>query len=111
MLNTTILQGCLTADPETRSSASGKFVTFSVAHNYGKAEKKVTTFVNCVANEKLGETIMKYFTKGKPIIVEGTLVQGKANLYLRVSGFHFVGSLEAKKDEPKLETEGSDLPF
>ncbi|MDP1615074.1 MAG: single-stranded DNA-binding protein, partial [Methylococcales bacterium] len=77
MLNTAFVQGNLTANPETKSSSSGKFVTFSIAHNYGKGDKKVTVFINCVANDKLGETIMKYFTKGKPIIVEGTLAQGK----------------------------------
>jgi len=105
------MQGNLTSDPQTKEANGGKFVTFAVAHNKGKDDKKVTTFVNCVANDKLGETIMKYFTKGKPIIVEGTLAQGKSSLYLRVNGFHFVGPSEAKKAEPKPETTGDDLPF
>jgi single-strand DNA-binding protein len=111
MLNLVLVQGNMTSDPETKSNQSGKFVTFSVAHNYGKDDKKVTTFVNCVANEKLGETIMKYFTKGKPIIVEGSLAQGKSSLYVRANSFHFVGPLEVKKDEPKPETTGDDLPY
>jgi len=112
MLNNIFLQGNLTADVDVKENSKGKFSVFAVAHNYGKNEKKVTTFVSCFAGGKTGEIIAKYFSKGKPIIVEGSLRQGKSNLYISVNSFHFCGpkSEEKKADKP-IESNGDENGF
>ena len=103
--------GNLTADVETRKGSGNEFQTFAVAHNYGKDDKKVTTFVGCIASGKVGENIAKYFSKGKPIIVEGSLRQGKQSLYVSVNSFHFVGSAKKESEQPKQDNKNDEIPF
>ena len=68
----TIFVGNLTKDPELRVTQSGKSVcSFSVAVK--RRRQDVTDFHDCVAWEKTGEAISKYFQKGKEILVEGEL--------------------------------------
>ena len=77
-LNLTVLQGNLTADPEQRFGNTGtSIVTFSIAVNEKYQDREETSFVDCVAFGKTGETIMKFFTKGKEIIVNGRLRQSR----------------------------------
>lgn len=74
MLNRTMVQGQLVADPEMRTTQSGVAVcSFRVAwsETYKEHEKKL--FLACTAWRGLGEMIGKYFHKGKEIIVEGAL--------------------------------------
>ena len=77
MLNTVILMGRLTADPELRSTASGLSVTsFNVAvdRRYSKqGEDKQTDFIPVVAWRQQAEFITKYFHKGSMIAIEGSL--------------------------------------
>ncbi len=74
MLNRTMVQGRLVADPEMRTTQSGVAVcSFRVAwsETYKEHEKKL--FLSCTAWRGMGEMIGKYFHKGKEIIVEGAL--------------------------------------
>ena len=68
--------GNLTSDPELKYLDSGTTIcTFTVATNERWTDKtgekkELTEFTRCTAFGKQGETISKYFTKGKPIYVE-----------------------------------------
>lgn len=78
MLNSIIIQGRLTRDPELRRTGSGIAVTsFSVAverdyPNKTTGEREVD-FIDCVAWRQTGEFVSKWFTKGSMIVVSGRL--------------------------------------
>jgi single-strand DNA-binding protein len=71
--------GNLTRDPELRVTPKGTAICqFGIAVNRqfkgeDGAMRDDTTFVDVEAWGKTGENISKYFTKGKPIFVEGRL--------------------------------------
>lgn len=72
-MNTVHLLGRLTGDPELRQTPSGTSVaSFSVAVNR-MGKDNGTDFISCVAWRESGECIARYFTKGKPIAVDGRL--------------------------------------
>lgn len=74
MINKAILMGRLTRDPELRHTGSGTAVcSFSIAINSGNGESQTTDYINCVAWNKTGEFVNKYFTKGRMIIVVGKI--------------------------------------
>ena len=76
MLNEIILQGRLTDTPELKTTNSGKSVTsFSLAveRDFSTNGEKETDFINIVAWNNTAEFVSKYFTKGKQIIVKGSL--------------------------------------
>lgn len=76
MLNNVIIQGRLTQDPELKTTNSGKSVTsFSLAveRDFSTGDEKETDFINIVAWNKTAEFITKYFTKGKQMLVKGSL--------------------------------------
>lgn len=76
MLNRTILMGRLTADPELKQTPNGVSVcTFSVAidRSYSKDREKQTDFIDVVAWREKAEFVSKYFSKGRMIIVEGSI--------------------------------------
>ena len=76
-INTAVIMGRLTADPELKTTASGLSVlSFSVAveRNYQKeGEEKSVDFINVVAWRKTAEFVSKYFHKGSMIAVEGSI--------------------------------------
>lgn len=102
-MNRCIFLGNLTRDPELRVTPTGKGVAeFAIAVNRRiSADKEEVLFLDCVAWEKRADAIAKYFTKGKPILVEGTLRQERwedkntqekrSRLRLIVDAFYFVG--------------------
>lgn len=77
MLNVLTLMGRLTADPELRTTTTGKSVasfTLAVDRNYTpQGQEKKTDFVNCVAWGNTAEFISKYFSKGKLMAVRSEL--------------------------------------
>lgn len=79
--NKVILLGNLTADPELRTTPNGQNVTsFSLAvnrtWNNAQGEKQEeTSFINCTAWGRTGETIAKYVGKGRQLMVSGRLQQ------------------------------------
>ena len=82
-MNKVILMGNLTRDPETRYTSGENqlaVVRFGIAVNRRfqsrNAQQNGTNdvdFINCVAFGKTGETIAKFFTKGRRILVSGRL--------------------------------------
>lgn len=76
MLNKMILIGRLVADPELKTTPSGVAVCrFKVAVDrpYQKDKEKQADFIPCTSWRNTAEFVSKYFTKGKMIIVEGSL--------------------------------------
>lgn len=77
MLNKTQLQGRLTADPELRETNTGVSVcSFSIAveRNYTDSnETRPCDFINVVAWKGTAELVCKYWSKGDPILLEGSI--------------------------------------
>ncbi len=75
--NKVILIGNLTDDPELKTTTNGiKVTTFTIAVNrrYTKpGEQAQTDFINVVAWRQTAEFVSRFFTKGKPILVCGSL--------------------------------------
>jgi len=70
-MNKVILLGRLCADPELKTTPTGKTVTsISVAV---KDYSQNTHFIDVVAWGNTAEFICKYFKKGKPIIIDGSI--------------------------------------
>lgn len=69
---TVTLLGHLGKDPETKTLNSGDTVTsFSIATNKRRKDGDLTTWWNCTAWGKRGETLGQYLKKGDPILVVG----------------------------------------
>lgn len=115
-MNRIYLTGRLTEDPTVRTTQAGDTVaTFNVAvdRDYKNKDGKVPAdFFRCTAFGKQGEFIEKYFEKGKPILIEGSM---RNNNYedkngvkhygvdITVARVEFFGGEKAKKEEPKKE--------
>src|SRR4051795_9329921 len=105
--NKVILLGNLTRDPQLKYLPSQTAVAeFGLAMNrkfrtqQGEDREEVT-FVDCAAFGKTADVINQYFTKGKPIFIEGRLMydqwedkQGggkRSRLTVVVDNFQFIG--------------------
>jgi len=76
-LNSIIIQGRLTADPELRQTQSGvSVVNFTVACNR-EHNKEETDFISCIAWRQTAEFVSKYFRKGQLVLVRGSLQSRK----------------------------------
>ncbi len=77
MYNKVIMLGRITQDLELKTVSSGVSVlTFSIAVDrrfQTKGEERKTDFFNCVAWRNEAEFISKFWTKGRPILIEGEL--------------------------------------
>ncbi len=77
MFNKVILMGRLVADPELRQTPSNISVCrFRIAVDRGytsNSGEKQADFISIVAWRQQAEFVSKYFSKGKMIIVEGSL--------------------------------------
>jgi len=107
-VNTTIIMGNVTRDPELKYTASGKPVCqFGIAHNskYKAGDgtmKEDVLFLDCESWNATAENIAKFFAKGSKILVEGLLKMdtwkdkndgtNRSKIKLKVERFHFVDS-------------------
>lgn len=78
MLNTIILIGRLTRDPELRYTSSGTaVVNFGIAVNRGfksaQTDQPTVDFFNVVCWNRLAEIVAEYMTKGRLVAVQGRL--------------------------------------
>lgn len=77
MLNSVVLIGRMTKDPELRFTQAGKAVasfTLAVDRPFKNANgEKETDFINCVQWGKGAEIIAQYTAKGSLVAVEGRL--------------------------------------
>lgn len=75
-MNKAHLIGRLAAEPELKKTGSGITVTsFTIAVDrpYSNSNDRVTDWIDIVAWRKTAEFICRYFTKGDPIIIEGSI--------------------------------------
>jgi len=115
--------GNLTRDPELKTTQSGKSVvkiTIAVNRRYKKNDQieQEVAFINGEAWDTGAEVIAKHFTKGKPIIVHGSIVQDnwttedgqkRSALKLRIDSFEFVPG-NPKRDSEPAEGGEADAP-
>ena len=76
MINNVILMGRLVADPELRTTNSGKSVAnfrIAVDRSYSKGNDKQADFITIVAWENTADFISKYFSKGSMIALRGEI--------------------------------------
>lgn len=76
-MNLCVISGRMAADPEIRQTQSGVSVTsfrLAVDRDYAaKGKERETDWIDCVAWRERGEAIAKYFSKGKPVTVIGSI--------------------------------------
>lgn len=92
-MNKLTIIGNLTADPELRTTQTGKSVcSFSVAVNRRRGGQQETDFFRVSAWNQLGENCGKYLSKGKKVCVIGPVSvstyqgrDGKTNANLDVT--------------------------
>lgn len=131
MVNRTILQGRLCADPELRRTNNGTAVcSFRVAWNETVKDRETNLFLSCVAWQGTAELICKYWYKGKEILMEGKLStreyddrdgNRRSVTEMTVDRVHFCGKNEdAQGMTPRtdgnsqfveMDEDDSDLPF
>ncbi len=114
-MNKVILLGNITADPDVTTVGQHNITlcSFSIAVNEVTKNGKKTHFINCKAWGKTGENIGKYFTRGKPILLEGNLNQeswekdGKkfSKIVVNVYKFYFVGGNSGDQSNAGTEDE------
>ncbi len=107
MLNKVILMGRLVADPELRRTQNDISVCrfrIAVDRPYQKDRERQADFINCTAWRNNADFIQRYFSKGKMIIVEGSL---RNNDYTDANGVkHY--SMEVQADNVSFgESKGS----
>jgi len=130
-LNKVFLIGNLTRDPELRYSPSGTAVAkFGLAINrtykgQDGEEKKDVCFVDIVAFGKRAEFCANYFSKGKPIFIEGHLQynswetpegQKRSKIEVMAEGIQFMGGPKAGEgtmgeEVPENDGAEDDIPF
>ncbi len=74
MINSVVLQGRLTHDPELKTIPNGTpVVSFNIAvqRSYTKNEERKTDFVDIVAWRQTAEFVCRYFRKGMSIGITG----------------------------------------
>lgn len=80
MINSAVIMGRLTADPELRTTSSNiSFIRFSVAVDRAyqrQGAERQTDFINVVAWRQTADFISKYFRKGQMIAVQGSIQTG-----------------------------------
>lgn len=124
MINCTILQGRLTAEPEIKNAGETKVCNFTVANSKTYKDKEKKVFLRCVAWGNTAEFIGKYFKKGQEIAVKGSLEtrewkdndgNNRSSTELYVEEVSFCGSKSEASAETNTNINGAvdddDLPF
>ncbi len=108
--NKVILMGNLTRDPEVRQAQSGTYVAragLAVNNRVPDGQggwREEPTFVDLVLFGRQAESFGRWFQKGRPVLVEGSLRQSRwedketgqprSKLEVIVDRWHFVGGRE-----------------
>ena len=108
MLNVVAIMGRLAADPELKTTNSGKSVcSFRIANDTGYKNadgSSQTNWLECVAWERTAEFICKYFQKGALIALDGRLQtrqyqdkngNNRSVTEIRVQNANFCGSKDS----------------
>jgi single-strand DNA-binding protein len=103
-------QGRLTRSPEMNKSAC----KFAVACDYYMGEKK-TSFLNCVAFGKRGESLYQYLHKGDPVTFQGLLeikeYEGKYYTTCVINDLTLPPKKSSGYQEPAAQDDPDDCPF
>ena len=108
--NKVILMGNLTRDVQLKHTASQAVADISIAVNRkfktkDGQEREEVTYVDCECWGPRAEVIAKFFSKGKPIFIEGRLKldswedkdgQKRSKLKVSIDSFEFVGGSESR---------------
>lgn len=115
MINRTVLQGRLCADPELRYTNTGVSVcSFRLAWSEKMKEAENKLFIGCVAWRSTAELLSKWFRKGQEVIVEGKIEtrdwkdkggNPRSSIELTVEHVHFCGQVNSKKAEETAQWE------
>lgn len=120
-MNSVILMGRLTRDPEVRVAQSGMSVaTFTVAVDRAMTKEKkeqaerngqpTADFIRCMAFGNTADAIGRFFTKGRKILLEGHIQTGKYENQqgqtvfttdVIVGRFDFVDSQQTQQTQPQ----------
>jgi single-strand DNA-binding protein len=79
--NRVILIGNLTRDPELRYTPQGtavadlRLAVTTVRGRSGSERKEETLFIDCTVWDRQAETCSEYLSKGRPVLVEGRLIE------------------------------------
>lgn len=76
MINSVVLMGRLTYEPELKTTPSGVSVIrfqLAVERRYSNGEEKQADFIDCTAWRRTAEFVSRYFHKGSMIAVEGAI--------------------------------------
>jgi len=123
--NKVILMGNLAQDPELKTTQYGKIVAnFTIAVNRkwvgpeGQDSGEVS-FIDCEIWGKQAQVVKDYFSKGRPIFLEGRLKQEtwtnkdtnkkQSRLRVVVDSFNFVDSRKSADSIPACAGAGSDI--
>lgn len=119
--NRVIIAGNLTKDPELRTTASGlavcrlRLAITRVFKTQDGSQNKETTFVDVDCFGKQAETVARFFTKGKPILVEGRLKldewtnkdgEKRSQLVIVMESFTFVDSNRGETSDTAAAVDG-----
>lgn len=118
-MNVIIIKGRLVRDPELRRTQSGKAVcNISVAVNRPFAKDEVD-YIDCVFWEQRAEFVSNYFTKGREILVRGSLQSRdyedkdgnqRRAWEIKADDAEFCGSKNESEEEPKQKPKKSGKP-
>ena len=124
-INSVVIGGNLTRDPELRYTAQGAAVCdINVAVNKSWTDKKTgqkkdeVAFIEVTCWARTAEIAAEYLKKGSPVIVEGELKQdrwesqdGKKNSKTKVQAnkVHLVGGMQGKQ-EPLVVPDDTQVP-
>lgn len=91
MLNICTFEGCLTKDPETKRTKSGLTIcniTIAVdrSRKTGNPDKDRPLFLSVTLFGAQAESVARFFSKGRPIIVSGTLTCDQVDDQTRPDG-------------------------
>lgn len=128
MLNTVILQGRLTRDPELRHTQTGTPVasfTLAVDRGFRSQDDRQADFIDIVAWRGTAELVSRYLSKGRMVVVSGRLQirdwtdkdGGKRrSTEVIAESVHFCDSKPAEppvraQDFAELSEDDVDLPF
>jgi single-strand DNA-binding protein len=126
-MNRVTIIGRLAADPELKQTASGISVcNFAIAvdRKVSKGEERITDWLDIVTWRHTAEFVSKYFQKGSPVVIEGSLQtrmwedkagQKRKTVEIVADNVEFVpkakGEAAEVKSESFEEVSSEDLPF
>jgi single-strand DNA-binding protein len=122
-LNKVLLIGNLTRDPEVRMLPSGRSVCkfgLAINRNFKDAEgnrREETTFIDVESFGPRGEALARFFSKGKPIFVEGRLKldqwesqtgEKRSKLLVDLENWEFMGAKQdSYEGQPRAPDSGT----